>query len=73
MKSDIIKKLQSLDLSDLAIAIEKQQNNIIYIDKTFDERIEMLADRLIEIRYNKLVKKLTFNASLKYEDASIRE
>ena len=53
MKSDIIKKLQSLDLSDLAIAIEKQQNNIIYIDKTFDERIEMLADRLIEIRYNK--------------------
>ncbi len=71
MKSEIKKKLQSLELGDLAQAIEEQENNIIYIDKTFDERIELLADKLIEIRYNKLVNKLTTNAMLKYNNASI--
>ena len=71
MKSEIKKKLQSLELGDLVIAIEEQENNIIYVDKTFDERIELLTYNLIEIRYNKLVKKLTTNACLKYDNASI--
>ena len=59
MKNETKKKLQSLELGDLVIAIEEQENNIIYVDKTFDERMELLTDNLIEIRYNKLVKKLT--------------
>ena len=57
MKNETKKKLQSLELGDLVIAIEEQENNIIYVDKTFDERMELLTDNLIEIRYNKLVKK----------------
>lgn len=71
MKNETIKKLQALELGDLVSAIEDQENNLIYIEKTFDERIEMLADKLIEIRYNKLVKKLTLNACLKYDNASV--
>ena len=71
MKNETKKKLQSLELGDLVIAIEEQENNIIYVDKTFDERMELLTDNLIEIRYNKLVKKLTTNACLKYDNASI--
>lgn len=71
MQTEIKKKLQSLELGDLVEAIQEQENNIIYVDKTFDERIELLTNKLIEIRYNKLVKKLTTNACLKYDNASI--
>ena len=71
MQTETKKKLQSLELGDLAEAIQEQENNIIYIDKSFDERMELLVNKLIEIRYNKLVKKLTMNACLKYDNASI--
>lgn len=65
MKNETKKKLQSLELGDLVIAIEEQENNIIYVDKTFDERMELLTDNLIEIRYNKLVKKINYKRMFK--------
>ena len=43
MKNETKKKLQSLELGDLVIAIEEQENNIIYVDKTFDERMELFS------------------------------
>lgn len=71
MKFEIKKKLQSLELSELVLAIENNENNINYIDKSFDERLELLLNNLIEIRYNNLVKRLIKNAEFKYDNASI--
>ena len=39
MKNETKKKLQSLELGDLVIAIEEQENNIIYVDKTLNNII----------------------------------
>ena len=39
MNIELKKKLQSLELSDFVEAIEAQENNISYVDKTFDERL----------------------------------
>ncbi len=71
MNIELKKKLQSLELSDLVQAIEEQEGNVIYADKSFDERIELLAEKIGEVRYNKLVKKLITNATFKYPSASI--
>ena len=56
MNFELKKKLISLELSDLVLAIENNENNINLIDKSFDERLELLINNLIEIIYNNLVK-----------------
>ena len=71
MNIELKKKLTSLELSDLAEAIEKQENDTSLIGKSFNERIEILAEEISTIRYNKLVTKLINNACFKYTSANI--
>lgn len=71
MNFELKKKLISLELSALVLAIENNENNINLIDKSFDERLELLINNLIEIRYNNLIKRLIKNADFKYDNASI--
>ena len=71
MNIDLKKKLQSLELSDFVEAIESQENNISYVDKTFEERLNDICETVATIRYNKLVAKLIKNAEFKYPQASI--
>ena len=71
MNIELKKKLISLELSDLAEAIEKQENDTSLIGKSFNERIEILSEEISTIRYNKLVAKLINNACFKYSSASI--
>lgn len=71
MNIEIKKKLMSLELTDLALAIEKQENDPSLVDKSFNERISILAEEVSTIRYNKLVVKLITNANFKYSSANI--
>ena len=71
MKIEIKNKLRKLELSDFVDAIEEQENNIFYADKSFDERIDALCEWLASYRYNKLVEKLVNNACLRFPDADI--
>ena len=71
MNIEIKKKLMSLELTDLALAIEKQENDPSLVDKSFNERISILAEEVSTIRYNKLVAKLITNANFKYSSANI--
>lgn len=70
MNIEIKKKLMSLELTDLALAIEKQENDPSLVDKSFNERISILAEEVSTIRYNKLVAKLITNANFKYSSAN---
>ena len=71
MNIEIKKKLMSLELTDLALVIEKQENDPSLVDKSFNERISILAEEVSTIRYNKLVAKLITNANFKYSSANI--
>ena len=71
MNIELKKKLMSLELTDLALAIEKQENDPSLVDKSFNERISILAEEVSTIRYNKLVAKLITNANFKYSSANI--
>lgn len=71
MNIELKKKLMSLELTDLALAIEKQENDASLVDKSFDERISILAEEISTIRYNKLVAKLIVNANFKYSSANL--
>ena len=71
MNIELKKKLMSLELTDLALAIEKQENDPSLVDKSFNERISILAEEVSTIRYNKLVVKLITNANFKYSSANI--
>ena len=71
MNIELKKKLMSLELTDLALAIEKQENDPSLVDKSFNERISILAEEVSTIRYNKLVAKLITNANFKYSSSNI--
>lgn len=71
MKVELKSKLRKLELSDFVDAIEEQENNMTYFDKSFDERIEDLAEYIADLRYNRLVKKLIANACFRFPDAEI--
>ena len=63
MKADIKKQLQFLDLGDLVNCIEDQETHaMLYIEKSFDERLEILLENLIALKETKLITKL-INAS----------
>ena len=71
MKNELKMKLRKLELSDFVEAIEEQENEISYVDKSFDERIEDLAEYIANLRYNKLVRKLITNACFRFPEADL--
>lgn len=56
MKVELKSKLRKLELSDFVDAIEEQESDVAYVDKSFDERIEDLAEYIADLRFNRLVK-----------------
>ncbi len=74
MKQEIKKKLQFLEMGDLLNCIEDQEyHSMLYIDKSFEERIEILLENLITIKETKLITKLINGANFKYKEASIED
>lgn len=71
MKTELKMKLKKLELSDYLDAIEEQENDISYVDKPFDERIEELAECIANLRYNKLIRKLITNACFRFPEADL--
>ena len=70
MNLEIKRKLQKLELSDLMESIEEVENNVQFIDCSFDDKLSAILDLLINKRYNKLVKKLIRLSELRYLNAS---
>lgn len=74
MKQEIKKKLQFLEMGDLLTCIEDQEyHSMLYIDKTSEERLELLLENLITIKETKLITKLINGANFKYKEASIED
>lgn len=71
MNLEIKRHLNTLELSDLAEVIEKNENNLNLLDLSYDERLELLLEELITVRHNHLIARLIKNAELKYPNASI--
>lgn len=71
MRFEIKKSLSVLELSDLARIIEMQENDMTLVDLSYDERLEMLLEALIQERKNRLINRLIKNAYFKYPGASL--
>ena len=71
MKIATMKKLNSLELQDLAKAIERHEINLEVGSLSFDERLEMILEDVISERERRHTARLIKNAFLKYPDASI--
>lgn len=71
MKIELKKNLSALELSDLVRIIEAQENDINLIDLSYNERLELLLETLVQERENKLIARFIRNAYFKYPTASI--
>lgn len=71
MKITTMKKLHTLELQDLAKAIERQEMDLSAGSLSFDERLEMILEDVISERERRHMNRLIRNAFLKYPDASI--
>lgn len=71
MKIELKKNLSLLELSDLVKIIEEQEKDIKLVDLSYDERLELLLDALVQERENRLIGRLIRNAEFKYPNASL--
>jgi len=71
MNFEIKKNLMKLELSDLAKLVEQQEADLLQVDLSYSERLEILLQSLIEERKNRLISRLIHNAYFKYPNASI--
>lgn len=71
MKVTTYKKLHTLELQDLAKAIERQEMNLDAGGLNFDERLELILEEVICERERRHMNRLIRNAHLKYPDASL--
>lgn len=67
MNIEIKKSLSVLELGDLARIIEIQEKDIKLVDLSYEKRLELLLETLIQERENSLIK----NAYFKYPSASL--
>lgn len=58
MKVELKKNLSLLELSDLVKIIEEQERDIKLVDLSYDERLELLLDALVQERENRLIGRL---------------
>ena len=71
MNLDIKRQLNTLELSDLAEVIERNENNLNLLDLSYEERLELMLNELITTRRNHLISRLIKNAELKYPNATL--
>ncbi len=71
MNIEIKKSLSILELGDLARIIEMQEKDIKFVDMSYEKRLEMLLETLIQERENRLINRLIRNAYFKYPSASL--
>lgn len=71
MNIEIKKSLSVLELGDLARIIEMQEKDIKLVDLSYEKRLELLLETLIQERENRLINRLIKNAYFKYPSASI--
>ena len=71
MNIEIKKSLSVVELSDLARIIEMQEKDIKLVDLSYEKRLELLLETLIQERENRLINRLIKNAYFKYPSASI--
>ncbi|MEZ3434223.1 MAG: ATP-binding protein [Lachnospiraceae bacterium] len=71
MNIEIRKQLAVLELGDLAAVIENQEKDVSLVDLNYNDRLEHLLTELIAERQNRLIGRLTKNAELKYQNASL--
>ena len=71
MKIELKKNLSLLELSDLVKIIEEQEKDIKLVDLSYDERLELLLDALVQERENRLIGRLIRNTEFKYPNASL--
>lgn len=71
MNFEMKRSLTVLELGDLVKIIETQEKDVKLVDLSYDERLELLLEALIQERENKLINRLIKNAYFKYPMASI--
>ena len=71
MNIELRKRLAVLELGDLAAVIENQEKDVSLVDLNYNDRLEHLLTELITERQNRLIGRLTKNAELKYQNASL--
>ena len=70
MNIEIKKSLSVLELGDLARIIEMQEKDIKLVDLSYENRLELLLETLIQERENRLINRLIKNA---YFNAHVAE
>ena len=71
MNIEIKKSLSVLELGDLARIIEMQEKDMKFVDLSYEKRLELLLETLIQERENRLINRLIKNAYFKYPSASL--
>ena len=71
MNTELKKSLSVLELSDLARIIEMQEKDIKLVDLSYEKRLELLLETLVQERENRLINRLIKNAYFKYPSASL--
>ena len=71
MNIEIKKSLSVLELGDLARIIEMREKDIKLVDLSYEKRLELLLETLIQERENRLINRLIKNAYFKYPSASL--
>jgi len=71
MNIEIKKSLSVLELSDLARIIKMQEKDIKLVDLSYEKRLELLLETLIQKRENRLINRLIRNTYFKYPSASL--
>ncbi len=71
MNIEIKKSLSVLEPGGLARIIEMQEKDIKLVDLSYEKRLELLLETLIQERENRLINRLIRNAYFKYPCASL--
>ena len=72
MNVEIKRSLPVLELSDLVRIIEMQKKDIKLVDLSYEKRLGLLLETLIQERENRFINRLIRNACFKYPGASLK-
>ena len=68
---ELKKSLSVLELGDLARIIEMQEKDITLVDLSYEKRLELLLETLVQERENRLINRLIRNAYFKHPSAGM--
>ncbi len=67
------RKLREMAMEEMITALDLQNNDCVYVNLTFDERIKMLVDYVYQEKYNGKVKRLLKQARFRIPNAEIHD